>query len=176
MARGGIRWSDRREDFRTEILGLMKAQRVKNVVIVPTGAKGGFVLKRPPPAFFNATTSLVEALVLGLAVDDTIHFMTHYRQALIKTRQMAEAFNSIRDDAKGMVDQISDGALDVWERITNAWMKISRGDIADRFDAIGEGRQAHPHGTAVASIASANRCNSRGDSAGIGVNHSAGIL
>ncbi|MGH8976614.1 MAG: NAD-glutamate dehydrogenase, partial [Acidimicrobiia bacterium] len=48
VARGGIRWSDRREDFRTEILGLMKAQRVKNVVIVPSGAKGGFVVKRPP--------------------------------------------------------------------------------------------------------------------------------
>ncbi len=48
VARGGIRWSDRREDFRTEILGLMKAQRLKNVVIVPTGAKGGFVLKCPP--------------------------------------------------------------------------------------------------------------------------------
>ena len=48
VARGGIRWSDRREDFRTEILGLMKAQRLKNVVIVPTGAKGGFVLKQPP--------------------------------------------------------------------------------------------------------------------------------
>jgi glutamate dehydrogenase len=48
VARGGIRWSDRREDFRTEILGLMKAQRLKNVIIVPTGAKGGFVLKHPP--------------------------------------------------------------------------------------------------------------------------------
>ncbi|MDO8392231.1 MAG: NAD-glutamate dehydrogenase [Actinomycetota bacterium] len=48
IARGGIRWSDRREDFRTEILGLVKAQIVKNAVIVPTGAKGGFVLKRPP--------------------------------------------------------------------------------------------------------------------------------
>jgi len=46
IARGGIRWSDRREDFRTEILGLVKAQMVKNAVIVPTGAKGGFVLKR----------------------------------------------------------------------------------------------------------------------------------
>lgn len=45
VARGGIRWSDRREDFRTEILGLMKAQVVKNAVIVPSGAKGGFVLK-----------------------------------------------------------------------------------------------------------------------------------
>ncbi|MDW8399147.1 MAG: NAD-glutamate dehydrogenase, partial [Acetobacteraceae bacterium] len=50
VARGGIRWSDRREDFRTEILGLMKAQRLKNVIIVPTGAKGGFVLKGPVPA------------------------------------------------------------------------------------------------------------------------------
>jgi glutamate dehydrogenase len=46
VARGGIRWSDRREDFRTEVLGLMKAQTVKNAVIVPTGAKGGFVVKR----------------------------------------------------------------------------------------------------------------------------------
>jgi glutamate dehydrogenase len=48
IARGGLRWSDRREDFRTEILGLMKAQMVKNAVIVPVGAKGGFVVKRPP--------------------------------------------------------------------------------------------------------------------------------
>ena len=47
VARGGIRWSDRREDFRTEILGLMKAQQVKNTVIVPVGAKGGFVVRRP---------------------------------------------------------------------------------------------------------------------------------
>ena len=47
VARGGIRWSDRREDFRFEILGLMKAQMVKNVVIVPMGSKGGFVVKNP---------------------------------------------------------------------------------------------------------------------------------
>ncbi|HEX8867216.1 MAG TPA: NAD-glutamate dehydrogenase domain-containing protein, partial [Lentzea sp.] len=47
VARGGLRWSDRREDFRTEILGLVKAQAVKNAVIVPVGAKGGFVVKRP---------------------------------------------------------------------------------------------------------------------------------
>ncbi len=46
IARGGLRWSDRREDFRTEILGLMKAQQVKNTVIVPAGAKGGFVCKQ----------------------------------------------------------------------------------------------------------------------------------
>jgi glutamate dehydrogenase len=48
VARGGLRWSDRREDFRTEILGLVKAQVVKNAVIVPVGSKGGFVLKAPP--------------------------------------------------------------------------------------------------------------------------------
>ncbi|TKC92399.1 NAD-glutamate dehydrogenase [Trinickia terrae] len=50
VARGGLRWSDRREDFRTEVLGLMKAQMVKNTVIVPVGSKGGFIVKNPPPA------------------------------------------------------------------------------------------------------------------------------
>ena len=55
VARGGLRWSDRREDFRTEILGLVKAQAVKNAVIVPVGAKGGFVLKQPPVPTGDAT-------------------------------------------------------------------------------------------------------------------------
>jgi glutamate dehydrogenase len=50
VARGGLRWSDRMEDYRTEVLGLVKAQQVKNAVIVPVGSKGGFVLKQPPPA------------------------------------------------------------------------------------------------------------------------------
>ena len=54
VARGGLRWSDRREDFRTEILGLVKAQAVKNAVIVPVGAKGGFVVKAPPVATGDA--------------------------------------------------------------------------------------------------------------------------
>ena len=48
VSRGGLRWSDRHEDFRTEVLGLVKAQNVKNSVIVPMGAKGGFVVKNPP--------------------------------------------------------------------------------------------------------------------------------
>jgi len=48
VARGGVRWSARREDFRTEILGLMKAQMVKNAVTIPVGSKGGFVVKNPP--------------------------------------------------------------------------------------------------------------------------------
>ena len=50
VARGGLRWSDRMEDFRTEVLGLVKAQMVKNAVIVPLGSKGGFVGKRLPSA------------------------------------------------------------------------------------------------------------------------------
>ncbi|TCH96206.1 phage capsid protein [Roseococcus sp. SYP-B2431] len=70
VARGGIRWSDRREDFRTEILGLMKAQRLKNVVIVPTGAKGGFVLKGAIPtereAFQATGIAAYRTLVRGM--------------------------------------------------------------------------------------------------------------
>lgn len=62
VARGGIRWSDRREDFRTEILGLMKAQKVKNSVIVPSGAKGGFVLKAVPP---QATREVIQTEVIA---------------------------------------------------------------------------------------------------------------
>ncbi|WP_380872673.1 glutamate dehydrogenase [Sphingomonas sp. DBB INV C78] len=60
IARGGLRWSDRRDDFRTEILGLMKAQLVKNAVIVPTGAKGGFYPKQLPSAALNRDAWLAE--------------------------------------------------------------------------------------------------------------------
>ena len=85
VARGGLRWSDRREDLRTEVLGLVKAQMVKNTVIVPTGAKGGFVVKRPLPdgasrdavlaqgqacykEFIGALLSLTDNLVDGAVV------------------------------------------------------------------------------------------------------------
>ncbi len=61
VARGGIRWSDRREDFRTEILGLVKAQQVKNAVIVPVGAKGGFYPKQLP---VNAAREAVQAAAI----------------------------------------------------------------------------------------------------------------
>lgn len=62
VARGGLRWSDRREDFRTEILGLMKAQQVKNAVIVPNGAKGGFVVKQTPGALATREEVLAEGI------------------------------------------------------------------------------------------------------------------
>lgn len=85
VARGGLRWSDRRDDFRTEVLGLMKAQRVKNAVIVPTGAKGGFYPKLlPNPAqdregwaaegrasyqvFIRALLSLTDNIIDGAVV------------------------------------------------------------------------------------------------------------
>jgi len=60
VARGGIRWSDRKEDFRTEILALMKAQVVKNAVIVPTGSKGGFVVKRMPALRAEQPAEVIE--------------------------------------------------------------------------------------------------------------------
>lgn len=86
IARGGLRWSDRRADFRTEILGLVKAQEVKNAVIVPVGAKGGFVAKQLPDpqvdragwmaegksayqAFIGATLDLTDNLVDGQLVE-----------------------------------------------------------------------------------------------------------
>ncbi|WP_136609629.1 NAD-glutamate dehydrogenase [Sinomonas albida] len=62
IARGGLRWSDRREDFRTEILGLVKAQVVKNAVIVPTGAKGGFFAKRLPNPAVDRAAWLAEGI------------------------------------------------------------------------------------------------------------------
>lgn len=62
IARGGLRWSERREDFRTEVLGLMKAQVVKNTVIVPSGAKGGFVVKCLP---IGAGREMVQSLVIA---------------------------------------------------------------------------------------------------------------
>jgi len=84
VARGGLRWSDRREDFRTEVLGLVKAQMVKNTVIVPVGAKGGFFVKRPPVGgdrdavlaegiacyrlFINGLLSITDNLVEGKLV------------------------------------------------------------------------------------------------------------
>lgn len=77
IARGGLRWSDRREDFRTEVLGLVKAQMVKNAVIVPTGSKGGFVAKRLPSpsdrtAWIEGGRSAYSTFIRGLLdVTDT---------------------------------------------------------------------------------------------------------
>ncbi|WP_332690546.1 NAD-glutamate dehydrogenase [Devosia sp.] len=75
IARGGIRWSDRPEDFRTEVLGLVKAQQVKNAVIVPVGAKGGFVPKRLVPGMareaFQAEGVAAYTIFIGSLLDVT---------------------------------------------------------------------------------------------------------
>lgn len=83
VARGGLRWSDRREDFRTEVLGLMKAQQVKNAVIVPSGAKGGFVLKQLPP---NSTRE--ETMNEGVAcyqqfISGLLDITDNYKEGLV---------------------------------------------------------------------------------------------
>jgi glutamate dehydrogenase len=77
IARGGLRWSDRRDDFRTEVLGLVKAQQVKNAVIVPVGSKGGFFPKRlpkgPPAAVREAAVAAYRTFLCGLLdLTDTI--------------------------------------------------------------------------------------------------------
>ena len=79
VARGGLRWSDRREDFRTEVLGLMKAQQVKNAVIVPSGAKGGFVPKNLPvdgsrEAIMSEAIACYKGFIQGLLdITDNMH-------------------------------------------------------------------------------------------------------
>ena len=76
--------------------------------------------------------TLGQASVFNEVVRDQISGM----QIGDRYRQITEGFNSIRDDSKALVDQIADGKLSMWERANIAWMKISRGDIADRFDKI----------------------------------------
>jgi hypothetical protein len=80
----------------------------------------------------------VIARTLGQAsvFNEVVREQTEAMQIGQRYQEIAQSFNSIRDDAKKMVDQIGDGKVDFLERVTNAWMKISRGDIADRFDSI----------------------------------------
>ncbi len=88
VARGGLRWSDRPEDFRTEVLGLVKAQMVKNTVIVPVGSKGGFVLKRAPsPADREAYHEGRHRLLPGLPARPA----RHHRQPRRRRHRAAAA-------------------------------------------------------------------------------------
>jgi glutamate dehydrogenase len=93
VARGGIRWSDRPQDFRTEVLGLVKAQQVKNAVIVPVGAKGGFVPKLLPPAATREAWQAegVEAYKLFIS-----HAARHHRQS--RRRPSCRPPNVVRHD------------------------------------------------------------------------------
>ncbi len=109
--------------------------------LVPDGAK---THEDPIVALLNQITALDEARVAAIArtLSQASLFNEVVRQQVqamdIGTRyeEITTAFNSIRDDAKSMVDQIQDGRLDTFERIGNVWMKVSRGDISTRFDKI----------------------------------------
>jgi glutamate dehydrogenase len=92
VARGGIRWSDRRQDYRTEVLGLMKAQMVKNAVIVPTGSKGGFILKR----------SMADPVALGQEVKR--QYVTFMRGLLDLTDNLVEG-SVVRPDGVVVLDE-----------------------------------------------------------------------
>ena len=84
----------------------------------------------------DRVTVIARTLAQSSVFNDVVRRQTEAVEIGQRYQEIARSFDSIRDDAKEMVDQISDGSLDFMERVTNAWMKISRGDIADRFDDI----------------------------------------
>jgi hypothetical protein len=79
---------------------------------------------------------IAKTLGQGSLFNEVVRDQTSAMSIGQRYRDIAQSFNSIRDDAKTMVDQLEDGKIDLFERVNNAWMKISRGDIADRFDKI----------------------------------------
>jgi hypothetical protein len=109
-------------------LGLMPA-KVEDAPIVGLLQK---ISDLEPEKIVVITRTLGQMSVFNEVVREQISQMQIGERYELITQQ----FNSIRDDAKGMVEQISDGKIDIFERATNAWMKLSRGDIADRFDNI----------------------------------------
>ncbi len=116
VARGGLRWSDRREDFRTEVLGLMKAQMVKNALIVPVGSKGGFVVKRPPAdrgreavqnegiacyrTFLSGLLDLTDNIVSGEVVtpDRVVRYDDHDPYLVVAADKGTASFSDIAND------------------------------------------------------------------------------
>jgi hypothetical protein len=107
----------------------------------------------PPPAMDAPINGLLEAIsdldqdritiiarTLGQTsvFNEVVREQTQAMEIGERYRQITESFNSIRDDTKKMVDQLEDQKIDLFERINNVWMKISRGDVADRFDTIKE--------------------------------------
>ena len=120
IARGGIRWSDRREDFRTEVLGLVKAQIVKNSVIVPTGAKGGFFPKRPPASpddmraegvacyrqFISGLLDLTDNIVDGAVVPPpaTVRYDPDDPYLVVAADKGTATFSDIANELAGQYD------------------------------------------------------------------------
>ncbi|UQX88596.1 NAD-glutamate dehydrogenase [Jatrophihabitans telluris] len=99
VARGGLRWSDRREDFRTEVLGLVKAQMVKNTVIVPVGSKGGFVAKRLPDPAADRDAWLAEGIACyRLFITSLLELTDNYRTSPDGSRTVVAPPSTVRYD------------------------------------------------------------------------------
>jgi hypothetical protein len=79
---------------------------------------------------------IARTLAQASVFNDVVRRQTEAVEIGQRYQQIAQSFDSIRDDAKGMVDQLADGTIDFRERVANVWMKLSRGDVADRFDRI----------------------------------------
>ena len=98
----------------------------------------------PVIALLNQITDLDEEKVVAIAMtlnqaslfNEVVREQVSAMQVAERYEEITRSFNSIRDDAKGMVDQLADGKVNTWERVQNVWMKVSRGDIAERFDKI----------------------------------------
>lgn len=84
----------------------------------------------------DRVTIIARTLSQASAFNEVVRAQTEGAEIGERYKEIAQSFDSIRDDAKNLVDQLDDGSINFFERVTNAWMKISRGDIADRFDSI----------------------------------------
>ena len=117
--------------------------KLRNLGLVP---EPGSVEEAPIVALVNKIADLDEdkALAIARTLNQASVFNDAVREQLEAMRiadrynDIAKSFNSIRDDAKSMLEQLDDGSIDIWERVQNVWMKVSRGDIPQRFEKIKE--------------------------------------
>ncbi|MER7890699.1 NAD-glutamate dehydrogenase [Micromonospora sp. NPDC094482] len=169
VARGGLRWSDRREDFRTEVLGLVKAQMVKNTVIVPVGAKGGFVLKQKPgdrdeavacyKEFVSALLDVTDNIVSGQIVppDDVVRHDTDDPYMVVAADKGTATFSDIANEistAHGfwLGDAFASGgsagydhkkmgitARGAWESVKRHFRELGHDTQSEDFTVVGVG-------------------------------------
>lgn len=139
VARGGLRWSDRREDFRTEVLGLVKAQQVKNSVIVPVGAKGGFVCKQLPTtggreAFFAEGVECYKTFIRAL-LDITDNYVN---DKLVQPRDVV-----VHDEPDAYLVVAADKGTATFSDIANGISKEYEHWLGDAFASGGSNGYDH---------------------------------
>ena len=112
---------------------------LRDLDLMPTDSK-----EAPVIALLNQITDLDEDKVVAIAMtlnqaslfNEVVREQVSAMQIGARYEDIIKSFNSIREDAKGMVEQLEDGKINTWERVQNVWMKVSRGDISGRFDKI----------------------------------------